>query len=125
MADKNDFARLIIDGGDTTAIILAGQALSAVFNTGGAAIRGIITPSNWTPCNISFYTCKTPDFLVPKLKTNVDGSPFSVPTVADQDLPLLAYLFDYNGYIKVMCSINQASQAILDFCLAPIYKGIR
>lgn len=125
MANKNDFARLIVDGGDTTALVSAGQQLSAAFNTGGAQIRGINTPPNWTACNISFYTSKTPIFSIPKLKTNVDGSPLSISTVANQDLPLLAYLFDYNGYIKISCSVNQVADALIDFCLAPIYKGIR
>lgn len=125
MALKTDYQRLIVDNGDTTVTISAGQTLSNTFNPGGAQIRGLYLPSNWTPCNISFYTSKYPNFSPFFLKTDVDGSPLIISTVSAQDLPLLAYLFDYTTYLRIVCDTVQVSSVTIDFALTPIYKGIK
>lgn len=119
---KQQFAQTLIQDG-VSATIDEGETTSSLLTCGGGSPRNIYIPSNWTSCNISFQTSPTPNgpFYT---KSNVDGSPLSIPTVASMDLPLLAYLFDATPYVRIVCSVAQAEDVELIFGLQPIYQGI-
>lgn len=118
----NQFANTLIQN-NNTCIINEGSTESNVFQCAPVQPRALYFPSNWTECNISFQTQLAPNgpFFT---KTNVDGSPLSIPTVPSQELNLLAYLFDATPYMRIVCSIAQAEDATVFIGFQPMYQGI-
>lgn len=116
------FAQTLIQD-QNTVVFAEGDTTSSTLTCAGGLPRNIYTPSNWTPCNISFETAYVPDGPF-HTKVNFDGSPFSIPTEALQDIPLMAPMFDATSYMRVICSAPQEEDANLLFGRQPLYQGI-
>lgn len=103
--------------------IAASATLSELFDCGGCQARGLLFPENWTACNIQIYPSPIPEpssYLI----TNVDGTSFSIPTIANQWLPMLPYISDSLPYFQISCSVAQTDAVVVGVALQPIYQGI-
>lgn len=125
MANKSQFNVNIVNETDienTGVTIVSGQTVSSTLSCGGTAPMGIFFPQNWTACNVGLIVSK--DGVNFYTAANFDGTVFSAASDTAQFLPLLPSIFNSVLYIKISCSVAQASNVEVDFALAPIYKGI-
>lgn len=124
MATKAQFNVNVVgeSNSNTQVVIAAGQTLSTALSCGGTSPMGIFLPQNWTAGNVGFLVSK--DGVNFYTLTNIDGTLYVAASNTTQFLPLPPFLFSSVLFIKVSCSVAQATSATLDFALAPIYKGL-
>lgn len=121
MSKKYNFSATVVN---ETIGIGSGQTNSTLFDCGGMQSRALQFPANWTDCNVSFKAANVDDVNQTYDITNVDGTPLSIPTTAQQWLPLIPYLFDSAKYIQIICDTTQSEAVVLGINLEPIYQGI-
>jgi len=111
--------------------ILAGQTTSNLVYLGGMQLRGVIFPTGWTTCDLSFNGSIL-DINYTGFQTyaiqNFDGinqSALTIPQVTSLTwVPLYAHWFDSVPYIQLSCSIPQTNTISATFVLQPLYQGI-
>lgn len=126
MSLKAQFQVAVVDEinlAKTAVTISSGQDSSTILYCGGTAPTGLILPSNWTPCSISFYVCKTPDGDFVPL-TNFDATVFQLVTNESQWIPLQPAQFNSILYLSIFCDEVQAQDVVCDFALFPIGQGL-
>jgi len=124
--DKFSIAKTL-GTGDTTLTIASSATTSNYLDLGGMQLRGLLLPSNWTPCDIQFHVAiwpTTSNKFAAFTLADTTGTVISIPTLASQWLALLPYLFDAVPYVQIVCNAPQASSVIVQAALEPIYQGI-
>lgn len=122
--DKNQFARTV----STIEVpINSGSQLSSFVDLGGMQLRGVLLPSVWTSCNLSFNVSPLPQvspFFASYVLTDTTGVDIAIATDANEWLALLPYLFDAVPYVQLSCDVAQVSNVVVILVLEPIYQGI-
>lgn len=98
---------------------------------GWSQLRRVVTPSNWTPCDITvtlydnFGTTDSPLIYTSTLYLN-DGQDTVIQTLPSfplASIPLVPYGTDSLQFISVECSVAQGAGVFLGLVLSPIYQG--
>lgn len=125
MATKQQYAVAIVNDetpGQAQVTIAAAGTTSTALQCFGTAPVGIFFPANWTACNIGILVSKNGvDYYT---LTDFAGVVFVAATNPAQFLPLLPSITNSILNIKIVASVAQVTESIVDFALAPIYQGI-
>ena len=104
--------------------IAQGGQISSALDCVGMQLVKIVLPTNFTAGNLRLYGADSDDPDNFTLIQDVDGTPLSIPGTPNTRQPFMPYLFIGSQFLKVNCSVAQASDVILKMILQPIFEGI-
>lgn len=122
-----------------TVNILSGQINSSIFDCttsidvlnnghGSSALREIVTPENWTPCDVTIK--KYYDFGDGEIETLAYVNDFQDSNIITISCPVSLGSFaippfgsDCLKKISFVCSVPQVETVTLGLVLAPLYQG--
>jgi hypothetical protein len=151
MPSIDKYAGATVDTGDTVLIFPAGGRTAAgAFDCRGVPPLGLVTPSNWLACTLTFkalpfllhgvpYDTVTIDTvngpksavmpsnaqLAPVKSELNDGTDYSVITTDGYGYYYLpAHIYSGVKYLNIVSSVDQTNAPVVSLILSPVWQGI-
>lgn len=123
MPEGNAFKTATVDGGNTSATILAGETQFAnFFDCGTVNPVGFYVDDAWTAANVTFIVGKqSAQGQISGVQKDINGVLLTIPVEPGDRIPLEPSIFGPIRYINIVSSLAQVANTVIQFDLAPVY----